>query len=376
MLMAVSVVLGFKNEVQKKVVGIGAHIQILNYQVLSGAESQPIVIDESLADRLSAIPGVSSVQPFCQKTGMLKTDESFQGVLFQGISQAYDLSFLRANLVEGDISEPFSSAQNSGRLVVSKRLADELHLQVGSRVFAYFFDDRLRARRFTVEALYATNMSEYDTRLVFCDFRTVHQLLGYEPDQASGAEVVLSDMSLLEQVSEQVTDIVNRQQDRYGAYYTSPTIKDLYPHIFAWLDLLDLNVLVILALMMAVAGFTTISGLLIIILEHTRFVGVMKAMGASNSSLRHVFIYYAVRIIGRGILVGNVVGLCLCFVQMRLGLLHLDASTYYVDTVPVLISWSWVAIINIATFALSLLAMLLPSFLVSRIQPSKSIRFE
>lgn len=376
MLISVSVVLGFKGEVQNKVTGIGSHIRVLNYESLYKTDSQPIVIPDSMMAAITEIPSVNHVQRFCQKTGMLKTDESFQGVLFRGIAEDYDLTFLRANLVEGEIKEVFSAQESTGRLVVSQKLARQLGLTVGSKVFAYFFDERLRARRFMVEAIYATNLSEYDSRLVFCDYKTAHQLMGYAPDQCSGAEVNLDGMEHLTEVSDQVSQYVGRRQDVYGCYYASPTIKDFYPHIFAWLDLLDLNVLVILVLMVAVAGFTTISGLLIIILERTQFIGVMKALGMTNRSLRHLFIFYAVLIIGRGMLLGNALGLGLCLLQQQTGLVHLDASTYYVEVAPVQFSWLWVLVINLATFLISVLALLLPSFVVSNIHPAKSIRFE
>ncbi|MBO4612862.1 MAG: ABC transporter permease [Bacteroidaceae bacterium] len=376
MIIAISVVLGFKTQVQNKVVGIGSHISILNYQSLYSSESQPIVISDSLLRAVRALPEVSHAQRFCVKTGMLKTDDSFQGVLFRGVDETYNLDFLRSQLVDGELSTPFSSKENTGRIALSQTLSQQLHLSVGDRVFAYFFDDKLRARRFTVTAIYATHLSEYDSRLVFCDYRTAHQLLGFEPDQSSGAEVAVRQMELLPQASAEVSALVNHRQDRYGGYYSSPTIKDTYPHIFAWLDLLDLNVVVILLLMIAVAGFTTVSGLLIIILERTQFIGVLKALGASNGSLRHLFLYYAILIVGRGMLLGNLLGIGLCYLQQTLGLVHLDAETYYVDTVPVLMSWPWVAVVNVAIFVAATLSLLLPTLIVSHIHPARSIRFE
>ncbi len=376
MIISISVVLGFKHEVQRKVTGIGSHIQIVNYQSLYDTESLPIVISDKLLHNLRHVKGVSSAHRYCTKTGMLKTDEAFQGVMFKGIDADYDLTFLRNSLVGGEIDQPFSATASTDRLVISKTLAQQLHLSVGSRLYAYFFDETLRARRFTVAAIYETNLTEYDSRLVFCDMHTIHRLLDYEADQSSGAEVCLSGMDYLPMVSERVQRTVNHQQDRYGAPYSSPTIRDQYPHIFAWLDLLDLNVIVILVLMLAVAGFTTISGLLIIILERTQFIGVMKALGAANRPLRHIFLWYALMLVVRGLLVGNLLGIGLCLVQQHFGLVHLDAATYYVDRVPVLISWSWVLIINVGTLLLSTLALLLPTLLVSRIRPARAIRWE
>ena len=376
MIIAISVVLGFKSEIQNKAAGIGSHIQILNYQSSYTAEHQPIVINDTLCSYLKRIPQVLGSQRFCQKSGMLKTDESFQGVVFRGIDEDYDLTFLRTSLTEGEIAKPFSSKENTGRLVISQRLARELNLHVGSRVFAYFFDKTLRARRFDIEAIYATNLEEFDSKLVFCDYKTAHQLSDYQDDQSSGAEVNIADLAQLDVVQSIVSDVVNHRQDHYGAYYSAPSIKDLNPHIFAWLDLLDVNVVVILLLMIAVAGFTTISGLLIIILERTQFIGVMKALGSTNRSLRHLFIYYAIFIIGRGMFIGNILGIGLCLLQKHLGLISLDASTYYVSQVPILLSWPLIVLVNIITFVVATLSLVIPSFVVSNIHPARSIRFE
>ena len=376
MILSVSVALGFKQEVQHKIVGIGNHIVVQNYQSSFSDDYRPIAITDSLVSELERIPEVTHVQRFCMKSGMLKTNESFQGVVFRGIDEHYDLGFLRSVLVEGSIEKPFSGSKSSGQLVISERLARQLHLNVGDKVYAYFFEETLRARSFKVQAIYATNLSEYDNRLVFCDYYTCHQLLRFESDQSSGAEVTVSDMNHLASVSDAIARKINHKQDSYGQNYTSPTIKEQYPHIFAWLDLLDLNVIIILALMIAVACFTTVSGLLIIILERTQFIGIMKALGSTNKSQRHIFIYFAMLIVGRGMIVGNLLGIGFCLIQKHFGLIHLDASTYYVDAVPIELSWKWILFINVATFVIATLALVLPSFLVSRIRPARSIRFE
>lgn len=376
MILSVSVVMGFKQEISNKVTGIGNHIQILNYETLYSSESQPIQISRKMIQKLEKHPEIESVQTFCLKTGMLKTDESFQGVVFKGLGEDYHLDFLRQSLVDGEIAEPFSRTENTKQLIISRTLSSTLALSVGDKVYAYFFDGKLRARRFTIAAIYQTNMSEFDNKLVFCDYSTTHQLLDYEADQCSGAEVCIKDLNKLDQVSQYVVDNVNHKQDRYGKYYTSPTIKELYQNIFGWLDLQDLNAIVILILMICVAAFTIISGLLIIILERTQFIGVMKALGATNTSLRHLFIYYSIFIIGRGLLLGNIIGLGLCFVQIWFGVIHLDPETYYVDTVPVIVHWGYVIAINVLTLVTSTLALIIPSFLVSRISPSQSMRFD
>ncbi|MCD7721778.1 MAG: ABC transporter permease [Prevotellaceae bacterium] len=376
MIISISVVLGFKSSVRDKVTGLGGHIQIVNYLSLYNLESAPIELTDSLLGAVRSIEGVRSVMPFCQKTGMLKTDSAFQGVVFRGVDESYDLTYLRSVLVEGDLQEPFSHGEDTKRLVISSYLARQLGLGVGSRVYSYFFDGSLRARRFTVEAIYATNLSEHDRNLVFCDFQTAHQLLGYEETQASGAEVLICSFDSLSVVSRRVSSLVNHRQDSYGAYYTTATITDLFPNIFSWLQLLDLNVVVILALMLAVACFTTVSGLLILVLERTQFIGTMKALGATNRSLRALFIYYALLVILRGIVIGDALGILLCLAQRHWGIIRLDPSTYYVDRVPILLDWPLTLGVSLAVLVISVLVLVLPSYVVSHIQPAKSIRFE
>ncbi len=377
MIVSVSVVLGFKTSVRDKVTGIGSHILVSNYESLYNPERAPIQMKEALLDSLRALQGVTCVQPFCQKTGMLKTDDDFQGVVFRGVEEHYDLAFLRHSLVEGSIDEPFCKERSTGNLVISSFLAKQLRLEVGSRVYAYFFEGTLRARRFTIEAIYATNLSEHDRNLVFCDYHTTHQLLGYADDQASGAELLISNFDSLEVVGDEVYNLMMRErQDDYGAYYSSATIMEIFPSIFSWLSLLDLNVIVILLLMLAVACFTTISGLLILVLERTQFIGIMKALGATNGSLRRVFIYYSMLIVLRGVVLGAVLGIAICLVQAQWGVIRLDPSTYYVDAVPILMNWPLTLALCLGVLLVSILVLVLPSYIVSNIQPAKSIRFE
>ncbi len=377
MILATGIVIGFKNCVRDKVAGLGSHIQVLNYGALYNADGAPIQVTDSLLEALRAVPGVKGAQPFCLKTGMLKTDDAFQGVAFRGIDGDYDLDFLRSALVEGTIEGPFSRTESTGRLVISQTMAQKLALKVGSRVYAYFFDGKLRARRFTVEAIYATNVNEYDKSLAFCDFHTAHRLLGLADDQATGVEVLATaGFDSLDVVTHRVVKKVAHRQDPYGQYLTAASIKDMYPNLFSWLNLLDLNVIVILILMFCVAGFTTISGLLILILERTQFIGIMKALGASNGMLRRVFIHYAMMVVTRGIVLGVVLGVGLALLQTHTGLVRLDATTYYVSSVPVQLEWTYVVGFALAVWVASVLVLLLPSYVVSNIKPAQSITFE
>ncbi len=375
MIISVCVVLGFQSEIRSKVFGFGSHIQVINYETTFKSESAPIVVDDSLLNTLSSIPGVQHVQRFCVKTGMLKTDEAFRGVVFRGVGEDYDPSFLQQHLVEGSIPA-FSDTIMSNKIVISRELARQLRVKLGDRVYAYFFEQNVRARRFTIVGIYCTNMNDFDGSLVFTDLETVHTLCGWDTNQFSGAEISIDDFNELDAVSARVIEKVNHTQDPYGASYSSPTIVELYPTIFSWLDLLDMDVLVILILMVLVSGFTMVSGLLIIILERTNFIGVMKALGANNSMLRHLFLYFAAFIVVRGLIIGNVIAFALMFLQKYTGIIHLDPESYYMDTVPLLINWEYIILINLFTLIVCVLALIVPSYLISNIHPARSIRFE
>ena len=324
---------------------------------------------------LDSIPGAKYIAPFCLKPGMLKTDDAFRGIVFKGVGSRYDYSFFRNHLVDGEIT-PFQDTVSTNKLIISQSLSKQLNLSLGSSVYAYFFEDNIKARRFTVSAIYCTNLTDFDNKLVFTDVSTVQKILGYDPYQFSGAEIKLTDFSRLNEANTYIINNINRTQDSYGEYYTSMTILEMYPQIFAWLQLLNLDVWVILILMVCVAGFTMISGLLIIILERTTFIGVMKALGANNSSMRHIFLYFSSFIVLRGLIIGNLLAAVLIFIQKQWQVVHLDSAVYYVDAVPVCVNWWYFFIINIATLLICILALIVPSYLISNIHPAKSIRFE
>lgn len=375
MIISVCVVLGFKREVENKVMGMAGQIQVVSYEYQLDLQQHPIVVDDSLLSAMRHIPGVKHVQRVLNQPGMVKTDEAFQGVMLKGVGPDYDTQFLSQHLVDGELPR-FSDEASSNNIVISRTMARELQLGVGSKVFAYFFDGNVRARRFTVKGIYATHMSEFDKSIIFTDIHTTQRLAGFEKDQFTGAELSVETLSDLDHVAYNVAAKVNHLTDHYGAHYTSPTVRDLYPGIFSWLSLLDTNVVVILILMISVAAFTMISGLLIIILERTQFIGVMKALGSSNRQLRHLFQYFASFIILKGIVFGNLLAFALIALQLTTGFVQLDEDTYYVKTVPLQINWLFVALINVGTLVISFLVLVLPSLLVSRIQPAKSIRFE
>lgn len=262
-------------------------------------------------------------------------------------------------------------------MLISMSMAKKLHLKVGQKVFSYFIDNNgVRVRRFSVTGIYQTNLDQYDDITCLIDLYTAVKLNGWETDQASGAELTVKDFKQVDQTANDLIIHVNRTTDHYGSTYSSKTIREINPQIFSWLDLLDVNVWIILALMIAVAGVTMISGLLIIILERTTMIGVLKALGAENKTVRHIFLWFSVFIIGKGLLIGNILGLGLIFLQQATGLVKLDPQIYYVSSVPVEINVPLVILLNIATLLISVLVLIAPSYLISHIHPAKSMRYE
>ena len=376
MLVSVSVVFGFKHTIRNKVVGFGSHIQVANFMTLQASEQYPIQMGDSMLRVLRAIPGVRNVQRFAMKQGILKTNNDFLGVAFKGIAADYDTTFIHQHLVAGAIPH-FSDSAGKQQVVISQAIADQLNLKLGDKVFAYFIDNTgVKARRFTVAAIYQTNLSQYDKVTCFIDFYTAVKLNAWETDQASGAELTVKDFDRLSETAARVVNKVNRTIDRYGETYSSQTIQEMNPQIFSWLDLLDLNVWIILGLMLSVAGVTMISGLLIIILERTAMIGILKAVGARNVTIRRTFLWFAVFTIGKGMLIGNLIGIGLIALQHYTGLVKLNPATYYVSTVPVEFNLPVWLLLNMATLLVSVFVLIAPSYLVSKINPAASMRYE
>ena len=256
-------------------------------------------------------------------------------------------------------------------------IADKLKLKTGEKVYAYFIgNDDVRARRFTISGIYQTNMTRFDEKLCFTDLYTAAKLNGWLPDQYSGAELLVEDFDHLEDIEQNVINSVNHSHDEYNSTFSSQNIHDAYPQVFTWLELLDINVWIILGLMVCLAGITMTSGLLIIILERTSMIGILKALGARNKTIRHTFLWFAAFIIGRGLLIGDIIGIGLVLLQQWTGIITLDPQTYYVSEAPVELNIPIVVALNIATLFISISVLIIPSFFISHIHPAKSMRYE
>lgn len=376
MIVAVAVVVGFKHEVRDKVVGLGSDITITHFDALKSYETIPVMMGDSLMNDLQATEGVKHVQRYSTKPGMIMTDDNFLGMVLKGVAQEYDWTFLRKHLLEGEIPV-FSDSASTNRTLISRTIANKLNIHTGDKLYTYYIEgENVRARRLEVAGIYQTNFSLYDDLFLLTDLHTVNRLNNWKGDRVTGVELEVVDYDRLEDVKENIREKVDLQVNHYGNTYYTQTVEENNPQIFAWLDLLDMNVWVILILMTGVAGFTMISGLLIIILERTNMIGILKAVGADNLAIRKIFLSFSVFLIGRGMLWGNLIGLAFVVVQSQFRLFKLDPATYYVDSVPVEFNVWWWVLLNVCTLLVSVLMLVGPSYLITRIHPAKSIRFE
>lgn len=367
MIVAICVVVGFKREVQQKVAGFGSHIQLVNFDNNATHELQPVHISDSLLLKLQSLPHVEHVSVFASKPGILKTDSAFQGIIFKA-TEYWD--YFADNLITGSLP------QDRNEVIISTILARQLNLNVGDHVLCYFVHENLRVRRFYISGIYNTCMSEMDRLFILGNIDVVRQLNQWSDSQASGIEILVDDLRHLSVAADYVYfATANRLDDSGSALYTQ-TLQQLYPQIFGWLDLLDMNVIIIIILMLCVSGFSIVTGLIILILESIPMIGTLKAIGASNRFLRQIFMYEAILLVGKGVLLGNVFGLGIVALQYFTHLIPLDAATYYVSYVPMAFPWGWLLLLNLGVLLVSWLIMLAPSTIVSQISPAKVIHFE
>ena len=367
MIVAICVVVGFKQEIQHKVAGFGSHIQVVSFDNNATYELQPVEVSDSLRMKLQGLPHVKQVSTFASKPGILKTDSAFQGIIFKG-TDYWD--YFAENLVEGELP----SAKNE--VIISTVLADQLHLTVGDAILCYFVQEDLRVRKLYISGLYNTCMSEMDRLFVLGNIDLVRQLNQWKNSQSSGIELLVDDLKYLQEVADRVYfATVGRLDEAGNAFYTQ-TLEQLNPQIFGWLDLLDMNVVIIIVLMLCVSGFSIITGLIILILESITLIGTLKALGANNRFVRRIFIYEAILLVGKGMLWGNILGLGIVALQYFTQAIPLDAAVYYVSYVPMAFPWGWLVALNIGVLLVAWVIMLAPSAIVSQISPARVMHFE
>lgn len=370
MLITVCVVIGFKQTVTEKVAGFGAHIQITSFDNNNTYEYQPIFAPDSLLTMLEDLPHVASVNTFATKPGMLKTNDDFQGIVLKGLPQDKGWEFFQNNLTEGALPV------KPNDILISQENARLLGLTTGEQVLCYFVGDALKVRKFNIAGIYSSSFADYDKLFILCPLPTVIQLNGWDSTQVSGIELRLDDLKHLDDTYDAVYFSVANRLDEEGSAYYPQSVIQMHPAVFYWLDLLDMNVWVIILLMLAVSGFNIVSGLIILILDAIPLIGILKALGANNRFIRRIFIHEATILIGKGMLWGNILGLSLAAAQYWLHLIPLDAATYYVSYVPITFPWLGLILLNLLILGVSLLTLLAPTSLATRISPAKVMHFE
>ncbi|MBI5010730.1 MAG: ABC transporter permease [Bacteroidia bacterium] len=375
MILSVSILTGFKQEIREKVVGFGSHIQITNFDSNISYETTPISDTQSFIPAIKKIPGISHIQVFATKAGIIKTDEEIQGVVLKGVGSDFDWSYFGSNIAEGS-AFTVSDTGRTDKVIISKKLAGMLRLKTGDSFAMHFIQDPPRMRKFTISGIYETSLEEFDKIYVFCDIGHIQRLNGWDESMVSGFEIFIDNFDNLDIMTQKVRDAIGYKIGDEEQTFKTTSIRTKYPQIFDWLNFQDINVVIIIVLMIIVAGFNMISGLLILILEKTNMIGVLKALGSDDRVIRKVFLYQAAYLILKGLLWGNVVGLGLAYLQLKTGLITLDPASYYIKTVPINLDITHIILLNAGTMVAIIIMLLVPSQLITRITPVKAIRYD
>ncbi|MBS3807792.1 MAG: ABC transporter permease [Bacteroidales bacterium] len=374
MIVSVAIVTGFKSEIRNKIIGFGSHIQIVNYDANTSFETKPISQDQNFYPGLDSIAGIKHIQPFAIKAGILKTRDNIQGAVLKGVGPNFDWSFFRENITRGSAFQ-VSDTATTDQIVLSRYMANLLELDTADYVGMYFVEDPPRMRRFQVAGIYNTGLQELDKQFIIGDIKHVQRLNNWDPNQISGFEVLIEKFDQIPAAASMIRNNYTYKVSPDGSKLKVIPITDKYPQIFDWLEVTDINVWVILILMIAVAGFNMISGLLILILERTNMIGLFKAMGSRNWNIRKIFLYLSGFLIGKGMIWGNIIGIALCLIQQQFGLIRLDPSNYMLTDVPINLKILHILLLNVGSLLVTVLMLVIPSYVVAKISPIKTIRF-
>ena len=368
MLLSITVLTGFKNEISSKIIGFGSHITITNFTNNQSYESEPIELNQEFYPSITKQKGIKHIQTFATKAGIIKTEDEILGMVLKGISSDFDPSFFEKNIVEGQVPT-YNDTLTSNKVMISKSVADILQLNLGEKLIMYFVEKPPRVRKFEIAGIYETGFADFDDLIIMSDIRHIQKLNGWENNQVGGFEILIDNFDELDEITAKV-------YEKIPYNLNAQSIKEKNPQLFDWLDLQDINVRVILILMLIVGGVNMVTALLILILERTRLVGILKALGATNWSVRKVFLYNAVYLILKGLFWGNIIGLGIAFLQYKFQFISLDPSIYYMSTVPIHFNLMHILMLNLGTLLVCWLILIIPSIIITKITPVKAIRFE
>jgi lipoprotein-releasing system permease protein len=378
MLISVAIVTGFKKEIRDKVIGFGAHIQIVNYDSNFSYETAPVNSVQPFLDELSGISNIQSMNVFATKPGIIKTDEYIQGIVLKGVDQGYNWDFFSKHLTEGRLPD-IATPDRSPEVLISSNLSSLVLLKVNDPIFMYFInqDEQIpRIRQFRVTGIYNTSLQEFDDLFVIGDLRQIQHINNWDSTQVSGFEITVKNFNKLDETEFAIRDRIINYSIGQGTTLRPISIMRKYPQIFDWLSILDMNVWVILTLMVVVAGFNMISALLVLILERSSMIGILKSLGSRNKSLQKIFLYLSGFLISKGMFWGNLIGLSLLMLQKYLNIMKLDPSSYYMEVVPIHISPLNIILLNLGAIAITMIMLIFPAYFVSKISPDKSMRFD
>ncbi len=369
MILTLAIIRGFKGEIRSKVRGFSGDMVIVKNDLNGSFENSPIASDPELVKKLMAKPLITHVMPFATKPGIIKAKTEIEGIELKGVNKDYDWTAFKKNMASGDVIDFSDTVASKKQLLISQTIANRLSLKVGDKVLIYFVQQPLRYRQFVIKGIFSFELEEVDKTYVVGDMSIIARINNWAPGEIGGYEVRITDFDQLKIAEEQTNDVLPSK-------LKSISLEDNYPAIFAWLDLLDGNTSVVLVLMILVAIINMISALLIMILERTNMIGMLKALGAANWRIQQVFLYNAFYLICLGMVLGNVFGLGLGFIQIKTHFLTLDPASYYMKFVPIEFHLTDLVLLNIGTLLVCLLVMIIPSMLVSKITPVKAIRFK
>ena len=373
MLISVATSVGLQKKIKEKVSAFNGDLIITNFDTNNSDDSQvPISVQQDFYPNFSISDNVNHIQITASKGAVLRTQTDFEGVIVKGVGPDYNWSYFEDFLTQGMLPN-YTAPQMSNQVLISEYLANRLGLTIGDKALAYFFNKNSstppRTRAFTISGLYNSGFQQFDAQFIIGDIRHIQRLNKWEPDQIGAFELFVNDFDLIEQTNNEVYDAI-------GSMLDTQTIRNRFYAIFEWLDLFDFNVALIIVMMIIVAGFNMITALLVLILERTKMIGILKALGSDNWSVRKIFIYNAMYLVGVGLFWGNLIGIGLLLLQQHFDLFALDPDTYYVSQVPVYLHWSYIVALNVGTLVLCFLILLIPSYIISKISPVKAIRFE
>jgi lipoprotein-releasing system permease protein len=375
MIVSTSVLSGFKIQLKDKISGFNSHLRISNLDSNYSFDTSPVLNDYDFLDSIAGLSEVKHIQQYAYKGGIIRANNDIQGVVLKGIGADFDWSFFQQYMIDGEIFT-VNDPTVSNNVIISESLSNLLNLKTGDTFHTYFVQEPMRIRSFTITGLYNTYFEEMDKTFVICDIRHIRRLNQWDNNQVSGMEIMLHKLENMEKAYEKIDDIVGYLTFKDGSRLEVTTLRNAFPEIFNWLAILDMNVLIILIIMIIVAGFNMISSLLIMLLEKISMIGILKSMGMPDRNIRKIFVYRSSMIVLRGLLYGNILGLSLCIIQQIFGIIHLDPSSYFFSTAPVNINWLNIILLNICSFVFITLTQIIPTVIITRISPDKTMRKE